>query len=253
MLSESKGDNDDADFASQSNPPAIRSLNIAGRTWNSRDLSRGGSEQRQGNGQPGGSDTGNGDAGSRGGGVAAAGDVDPTGSVTSSSATDGARALAKESIQKASSLTAKVFAAARTDRSSGARSSGAMSSAGSAAGTAPSTLGGCCDNASPENLSPTTTSTEALPARGVRRQGDSHLQKLFRTANDGGGGSPSQPSSPSARALPKDGSNGSNSLLEASVAATPGGDAEGAEQTEAANTPLAGAAITSTNAGSSSA
>lgn len=132
----------------------------------------------------------------------------------------------KEPMQKSSSLTAKVFAIARTDRGSpgsGARFSAA--SAGTGAGMALSGGGGD-HRASPDNLSPTsnTTSNDALPVRelAVRRQGDSsHLQKLFRTADDGTNcGSSSQPTSPSARALRReDGRSASSRSLRSASSA----------------------------------
>eukprot|EP00752_Nemacystus_decipiens_P003083 g2855.t2 len=113
-------------------------------------------------------------------------------------AVDPAAAHGKEPMQKSSSLTAKVFAAARTDRGS---AGSARLSAASAAGTVSS--GGAGDRVSPDNMSPTSnaTSTDAPPVRELasRRQGDSGVRKLFRTADDGNGGGPSsQPTSPSA-------------------------------------------------------
>ena len=158
------------------------------KSINSRDLLS--DQQRQQQQQDGGGGAENGatsGAASSAGGGGGGGD------------TNDAASAAAHGMQKSSSLTAKVFAAARADRGSSGSGSGARFSAASATGTAFSGGGG--DRASPENLSPTSnaTSTDALPVRELvgRRQGDSsHLQKLFRTADDGHGGSSSQPTSP---------------------------------------------------------
>ncbi|CAN0356708.1 unnamed protein product, partial [Laminaria digitata] len=112
---------------------------------------------------------------------------------------DDCTAFECEPIKKSSSVAAKVFA----DR----RGSGARSSAASPVSPAYSSGFG---HASSDVASPTsTTATDSQPLRGMmngRRQGDSHLQKIFsnRVPGEGsasggaGGDSSSQPPSPAA-------------------------------------------------------
>eukprot|EP00903_Cladosiphon_okamuranus_P016576 g15291.t1 len=184
------------------------------------------------------------------GGDAERGGAGAAGGAASSAAADGETIAAlppgKDPMQKSSSLTAKVFAIAhRGSSGSGGRFSAASAASvgtatgtgtgtgtatgtgtGTGTGTALSGDGGGDHHIFPDNVSPTSnaTSNGALPARelGGRRQGDSfssHLQKLFRTADDGNGGSSSQPTSPSSQAARKEDlrSTSTRSLLSSSA------------------------------------
>lgn len=234
----------------RSYPPENPRIEILGRSSERRDLCKpdGG---RQDGGQPTGS-----------GGV---GGGDQDNAAAPAGASDGlASAQGKEPMQKSTSLTAKVFASGSGMRSSAASTArSARSSAASVTGTSfsGSAAGGGNGNASPDTLSPTSTSADALPSRGMgRRQGDSTLQKLFRKKDEGPGESSSQPTSPSSRPAPAKESGGSSrSLLSGPTATAAVPPAAVMPSASAASTPpdhsvaAAAAAVTSSNSVKSSA